>query len=87
MQLHTDLVQLRISIPTVKALASLMGANYQPAIQQVLKERAGELDELHQRLMLGTRHNAGVFRKEEILRAIARDYLGLDNWQDIRYSG
>ncbi|WP_448598301.1 protelomerase family protein [Thermoleptolyngbya sp.] len=79
--------QLRISIPTVKALATLMGANYQPAIQQVLKERAGELEELHQRLMLGTRHNAGVFKKEEILRAIARDYLGLDNWQEVKYAG
>ncbi|WP_448596630.1 protelomerase family protein [Thermoleptolyngbya sp.] len=79
--------QLRISIPTIKALANLMGANYQPAIQQVLKERAGELEELHQRLMLGTRHNARIFKKEEILQAIARDYLGLDNWQEVRYAG
>jgi hypothetical protein len=79
--------QLRISIPTVKALATLMGANYQPAIQQVLKERAGELEELHQRLMLGTRHNAAVLRREEVLQAIARDYLGLDNWQEARYAG
>ncbi|GAB4440195.1 MAG: hypothetical protein OHK0035_30950 [Cyanobacteria bacterium J069] len=79
--------QLRISIPTIKGLASAMGANYQPAIQQILKERASELEELHGRLMLGTRHNAGVIKKNEVLRTIARDYLGLDNWNDVKYSG
>ena len=77
--------QLRISIPTIKGLASAMGANYQKAIQQVLKERAGELEELHKRLLIGTRHNAGVFKKNEILRAIAQDYLGIDNWNEVRY--
>ncbi|MFQ3636743.1 MAG: hypothetical protein SNJ57_13020, partial [Cyanobacteriota bacterium] len=79
--------QLRISIPAIKGLASAMGASYQPAIQKVLQERAQELEELHSRLMLGTRHNAGVFKKDEILRVIARDYLGLENWQEVRYVG
>lgn len=79
--------QLRISIPTIKGLASAMGANYQPAIQEVLKERAAELDEHHSRLMIGTRHNAGVTRKDELLRAIARDYLGLENWNEVKYQG
>lgn len=79
--------QLRISIPTIKGLASAMGANYQPAIQEVLKERATELDEHHSRLMIGTRHNAGVNNKDELLRAISRDYLGLENWQSVKYQG
>ncbi len=79
--------QLRISIPTIKGLASALGANYQRAIQEVLKERAGELDEHHSRLMIGTRHNAGVSKKDEVLRAIAQQYLGLENWQQVRYQG
>lgn len=79
--------QLRISIPTIKGLASAMGANYQPAIQEVLKERATELDEHHSRLLIGTRHNAGVNNKDELLRAISRDYLGLENWQSVKYQG
>lgn len=62
-----------------------MGANYQPAIQQVLKDREAELEELHRRLMLGSRHNASVKGKDEILKAIARDYLGLENWQEVKY--
>jgi hypothetical protein len=79
--------QLRISIPTIKGLASALGANYQRAIQEVLKERAGELDEHHSRLMIGTRHNAGVSKKDEVLRAIAHQYLGLENWQQVKYQG
>jgi len=47
---------IRISIPPVKASLHF-GANYQPTIQQVLKEREDELNELHSRLMLGFRHN------------------------------
>lgn len=85
-QEHMD-TQLRISIPTVKGLASAMGANYQSAIQQVLKERQSELDELHSRFMLGTRHNATVSSKDEVIRAIAQDYLGLENWQEVKYTG
>jgi hypothetical protein len=80
-----SLLMLRISIPPIKAIASAMGANYQPIIQQVLKERQQELDELHRRLMLGTRHNASVNKKDEILQAIAQQYLELDNWQEIHF--
>ncbi len=79
--------QLRISIPTIKGLASALGANYQRAIQEVLKERADELDEHHSRLMIGTRHNAGVSKKDEVLKAIAQQYLGLENWQAVKYQG
>lgn len=79
--------QLRISIPTIKGLASAMGANYQRAIQEVLKERADELDEHHSRLLIGTRHNAGVTKKDEVLRAIAQNYLGLENWESVKYQG
>lgn len=79
--------QLRISIPTIKGLASAIGANYQRAIQDVLKQRENELDEHHSRLLIGTRHNAGVSKKDEVLRAIARDYLGLENWQSVKYQG
>jgi hypothetical protein len=77
--------QLRISIPTMKGLASAMGADYQPAIQEVLKERNAELEEHHSRLLIGTRHNATVGRKDEVLRAISREYLGLENWAEVKY--
>lgn len=75
---------IRISIPPIKAIASVMGANYQPVIQQVLKDRAAELDKHHSDLLLGVRHNAGVRDKTGILRAIARDYLAIDNWQQVK---
>jgi archaellum component FlaC len=67
--------QLRISIPMIKVLANAIGANYQPLIQQAIQEREDELDELHERLMLGSRHNATV-RKEQILEKIQQLYLG-----------
>lgn len=73
--------QLRISIPIIKAFASPMGANYQPAIQQVIKERELELESHHSRFLLGTRHNASVLRKDQILKQIAQNYLALDNWK------
>lgn len=75
---------IRISIPPIKAIASAIGANYQPVIQQVLKERAEELDKHHSDLLLGVRHNAGVKDKTGILKTIARDYLGVENWQEIK---
>ncbi len=78
---------IRISIPPVKALASALGANYQLTIQQVLKERENDLNELHARLMLGFRHNATVPKKDKLLQAIARDFLNLENWADVHYSG
>lgn len=79
--------QLRISIPTIKGLASAIGANYQRAIQDVLKQREVELIEHHSRLLIGTRHNAAVSKKDQVLQAIARDYLGLKNWQQVKYQG
>jgi len=41
------------------------------------------LNQLHSRLMLGFRHNATV--PGELLAAIARDYLNLDNWADLHW--
>jgi ABC-type transporter Mla subunit MlaD len=70
--------QLRISIPMIKVLANVIGANYQPAIQQAMQEREQELDELHNRFMLGTRHNATV-RKEQILEKIQKQYLRVND--------
>lgn len=58
-----------------------MGANYQPAIQQVIKEREPELEEHHRRFLIGTRHNATIRNKDLILKQIAQTYLGLDTWQ------
>ena len=78
---------LRISIPPVKALASALGANYQATIQQVLKDRESELNEFHSRLMLGFRHNVSVPHKQQLLQAIALDFLGLDNWADVHFNG
>ncbi len=74
---------LRISIPIVKAIGVAMGASYQQSIQQVLKEREGELETLYSQHMVGVRHNASVQGREQILQAIARGYLGLENWQTI----
>lgn len=79
--------QLRISISTVKSLASAMGASYQPAIQEVMKQREEELKEHHDHLLIGTRHNARVLQKDKVLQAIARDYLGLPNWKDVKCIG
>jgi hypothetical protein len=78
--------QLRISIPTIKALASALGANYQPAIQAVLKERQAELEAHHRQLLIGSRHNATVNRKNDLLQAIARELLGLENWLLVNFS-
>jgi hypothetical protein len=79
--------QLRVSIPAIKGIAGAMGASYQAAIQEVMRQRNNELELHHRNLMLGSRHNAGVRRKDEILQQIARDYLALDNWQQVKYQG
>jgi hypothetical protein len=79
--------QLRISIPTIKGLASAISANYQKVIQEVMEARKSELDEHHSRLLIGSRHNASVHRKDELLQAIAREYLGLEHWQAVKYLG
>lgn len=77
--------QLRISIPTIKALAAPMGASYQQAIQNLVKLREQELEQHHNRFLLGNRHNASVKNKTAILQTIARDFLSLDNWQTVKY--
>lgn len=75
---------LRISIPIVKAIGSAMGASYQQSIQLVLKEREEELERFHSQHLLGVRHNASVQGREQILQQVARNYLSLDNWQDVK---
>jgi hypothetical protein len=77
---------LRISIPAIKGIAKAMGANYQPAIQATLEARSEELDELHARLMLGQRHNASIRRKDNLLKTIARENLGLENWEQVKFA-
>ena len=68
----------------VKAIGTAMGASYQQSIQQVFKERHAELESFHSRHLLGVRHNAAVRDRERILQTIARDYLGLENWQSVK---
>ena len=84
-QERSDL-RLRISFPSVKSLALLMGAGYQPAIKEVMEDKANEVDEIHKRYMIGSRHNRSVQDKDAVLKEIARDYLGLPNWQDAAYT-
>jgi hypothetical protein len=60
--------RLRISIPIIKAL----GVSYQPAIQTVLQTRSEELDKHHSSFSIGSRHNAQVLDKDELLHAISR---------------
>ncbi|MBD2089072.1 hypothetical protein H6F67_04280 [Microcoleus sp. FACHB-1515] len=76
---------LRISFPAIKGIASAMGASYQATIQEGMKAKAQRLDDLHDQLKLGGRHNATVPRKNDILQTIARENLGLDNWQDVKF--
>ena len=76
--------RLRISVSVIKSLGVLVGATYQPVIQDVLEEQADAIEALHQRFMLGTRHNVRV-DKDAVLQAIARDYMGVNNWQEAKY--
>jgi len=76
--------RLRISVSIIKALGSLVGATYQPVIMEVLKEQEEVIDEVHRRFMIGTRHNVSV-DKDTILKDIARDYMGVENWQEAAY--
>jgi hypothetical protein len=79
------LSRLRISFPVIKAIATLVGASYQAAIQQCLANREVELNEHHASLDLGSRHNTSARDKEALLQAIARDYLGLENWGEVKF--
>jgi hypothetical protein len=77
--------RIRIGILPVKALASKMGADYQAQIQAALLQRREEIEQMHQSLLLGSKHNRTLSNKDELLQAIAEDYLHLTNWQDVRY--
>ncbi|MEM1279126.1 MAG: protelomerase family protein [Cyanobacteria bacterium P01_H01_bin.152] len=76
--------RLRISISIIKALGTLVGATYQPVIMEVLKEQEEAIDEIHRRFMIGVRHNVSV-NKDTVLQDIARDYMGVQNWQEATY--
>jgi hypothetical protein len=76
--------RLRISVSIIKALGGLVGATYQPVIMEVLKEQEAAIDEIHRRFMIGVRHNVSV-DKDAALKAIARDYMGVENWQEAAY--
>ncbi|MEM6840380.1 MAG: protelomerase family protein [Cyanobacteria bacterium P01_C01_bin.120] len=76
--------RLRISVSIIKALGSLVGATYQPVIMEVLKEQEEAIEEIHRRFMIGVRHNVSV-DKDTILQDIARDYMGVENWQEAAY--
>ena len=76
--------RLRISVSIIKALGSLVGATYQPVIMEVLQEQEAEIEEVHRRFMIGVRHNVSV-DKDTILKDIARDYMGVENWQEAAY--
>ena len=79
--------RLRISIPVIKSLGALVGATYQPVIQEVLKEQQPAIDDIHQRFLIGSRHNARRdIDKNQILQAIAKDYMRLPNWKDVKYA-
>ncbi|MGF1524316.1 MAG: hypothetical protein ACFBSF_18500, partial [Leptolyngbyaceae cyanobacterium] len=59
---------------------------YQPVIQAVLKEQQPAIDDIHQRFLIGSRHNARKdIDKNQILQAIAKDYMALPNWKDVKY--
>lgn len=51
-----------------------------------MKQKGNEIDEIHERYMMGSRHNRSVRDKNGVLKAIARDYLGLRNWEDAEYT-
>lgn len=78
--------RLQISFPSVKSLAVLMGSGSQPAIREVMEQKAAEIDAVHQRFMMGSRHNRSVRDKDGVLKAIAREYLKLSNWDDAQYN-
>jgi len=83
-QERSDL-RLRISFPSIRSLAVLVGASYLPAIKEVIAEKEAEIEEIHERYMIGSRHNRSVQDKDAVLQAIARDYLGIPNWEEATY--
>jgi hypothetical protein len=77
--------RLRISFPSIRSLAVLVGASYLPAIREAMSEKEAEINDIHERYLIGSRHNRSVLNKDAVLQAIARDYLGLPNWQEATY--
>lgn len=61
------------------------GASYLPAIKEVMEAKQSEIDEIHERYMIGSRHNRSVQDKDGVLKAISRDYLGIANWNEATY--
>ncbi|WP_225852752.1 hypothetical protein, partial [Haemophilus parainfluenzae] len=47
-QERSDL-RLRISFPSIRSLAVLVGASYLPAIKEVIAEKEAEIEEIHER--------------------------------------
>lgn len=51
----------------------------------VIAEKEAEIEEIHERYMIGSHHNRSVQDKDAVIQAIARDYLGIPNWQEATY--
>ena len=49
-----------------------------------LEAQQDAIDQIHEQYMIGNRHNARV-DKDRVLQAIARDYMGVPNWQEAKY--
>lgn len=47
----------------------------------------GKLEEHRNHLLIGNRHKAGIIKRNGVLQAITRDYLGIENWQDVKDAG
>ena len=77
--------RVRISNPAIKVFARLLKANTQSSIDLVLDLRAEELDRHHQDLFIGSRANKYLADRDLIFKSIARDYLHLDHWQDVKF--
>ncbi|WP_346294075.1 hypothetical protein [Sphaerothrix gracilis] len=78
--------KIRISFPSVKSLALLLGAGSQPVIREVMKAKSAEIKTAHREHGLTSRHNRRVSNKDSILQAIARDKLKLPNWEEAQYT-
>jgi hypothetical protein len=79
---HHQNDRLRASIDLLGDLCRPMGANHRIAISLILKSRASELQAHYQLFKIGERDNRFV-NLSEILPLVARDYLKLENWQDV----
>jgi len=78
--------RLRISIPVIRPLASLLKASNQEAIQTVLRQRQQEVQGHHDQFGITPRHNASVKGVHGILKQIAQE-MELENWQQVREPG